>query len=120
MTLKEIEAAASKGFWRGDESQEGHSKNDVMAAIEIKNKAEDLVRELQTSERWDKDTIAQKTSCIIWFCARIAGMYGINLEDAMAAKAREEAGCLPTQEAKPNDSFCKKRKRRFIPKNHRP
>lgn len=88
MTIQELENLASRGFKRDDES--GPSSDEIMACIEIRTKAAELTEEIQKqNERWDKDVIKRKTSSIIWFCARLAGMYGVNLEEAMRIKADE-------------------------------
>ena len=86
MTLKELESMASRGFKRNEDANVP-SNDKMMAVIEIRNHAEELLMEMRScGQQWDKETIARKTSAIMFFCARLAGMYGLNLEHEMRKK----------------------------------
>ena len=88
MTIQEIETLASKGFHH---DEDGPIQEELMACIEIKSKAEELYKAINSHERWDKEMISAKTSGIIWFCSKLAGMYGVNLPEAMRQQALEFA-----------------------------
>jgi NTP pyrophosphatase (non-canonical NTP hydrolase) len=90
MTIQELESIASRGFKRDDDAQ-GPGKDEIMTGIEIKMKASEINDEIQSHERWNKESIARKTASIIWFAARLAGMYGINLEEELKKKTQESS-----------------------------
>lgn len=102
MDISELETLASKGV-RLDEDFRDPTRSDAMAAIEIMDKARDLLAEVQHG-RWDKDAITSKTAAIIWFAAKIAGIYGVNLESAIRNKADEKARETPAAD-KPSLRF---------------
>lgn len=88
MNIQDLETMATRGF----KIEEGGSDRDeIMTIVEIKNKAQELYDEVKQTdgERWDKDVIAKKAASLIWFSARLAGMYGINLEAAIRSRAEE-------------------------------
>jgi len=87
MTIQELETSATAGCKRSEESRAG--RDEVMAAIEIASKAKELSEEINLTERWDKDIIAKKTAIIMWFCARLAGLYGVNLSEAVRKRIEE-------------------------------
>lgn len=89
MNISELEILASKGA-RLDDDFRDPTRGDIMAAIEVIDKARELLSEIQLG-RWDKETISSKTATIIWFTAKIAGMYGVSLEGAVKSKAEEKA-----------------------------
>jgi len=104
MTIQELESAASLGFKREEDSQ-GPGKDEIMAGIEIKMKASELNEDIQSHERWNKETIARKTATIIWFAARLAGMYGVNLEEALKKKTQESKSESPVASEKPTKTL---------------
>lgn len=101
MTIQELESAASRGFKRDEESN-SPSHDEIIAVFEIKNKADELLKELQQHDRFDKDVIARKTSGMLWFCARIAGMYGVNLQEAVKRLAEEAKNGPPVATETPS------------------
>ncbi len=87
MTIQELESAASNGLKKDDTQNPG--KDEIMAGIELKMKAGELNEEIQSHERWSKESIGRKTAAIIWFAARLAGIYGVNLEEELKKKTQE-------------------------------
>ena len=85
MTVFQLVASASLGARRNDE-EHGYSEDAILAIYEIRNKADEL-RKMLADERWDKDQIAAKTSVIVWECARLAGMYGADLDTILSARS---------------------------------
>lgn len=88
MNIQELVTIASRGHKRNDDG-DGPGCDEIMSVIEIEMKAKELNEEIRAYQRWDKETIARKTANIIWLNARLAGMYGINLEDELKKKIQE-------------------------------
>lgn len=120
MTIQELESAASRGF-KKDEESEGPDRDEIMTLIEIKNKVEELSKEIQQHGRWDKDIVARRTAAVIFYAARLAGMYGIHLEEAVRFKIEEmkkESTSAPDKPAgemgKQNEKSIQRPKREFV------
>ena len=93
MNINDLESSASNGFKRNTD-ETGPGETEILTVLEIKLKAQDLIEAINKPERWDKETIARKTSAIVWFCARLSGMYGINLNDELQKRINETAADL--------------------------
>ena len=88
MTIQELENMAAHGFKLDEES--GPNEAEFIACIEIINKASELAGEIKKTDRWDKESIKSKLASIVWFSARLAGVYGINLDESLRNRAEQE------------------------------
>ena len=100
MNIQDLEKIASNGLKRDDDS-EVPSAAELIAAYEIRNKTEELLKEILSYERWDRNSIGRKTAAIVWFSSRLAGIYGVNLEDELRKKVEENKQEAPVILEKP-------------------